>query len=151
MVYDCISGGYVIKSLKINCDECSASLSTPQTQRANDDMTLISAINRGGLITPVKAVNSIFLTCEKVVRYFKATGSSLPPDVHKKIVTATMNAVFQKGLQQQMSCASHSTMLIKTLVFRYALIRIRHETTLLTCNISNLRQKLNRLVVFSNI
>ena len=69
----------------------------------------------------------------------------------KSVKAPTLTYVLLNNIHTKFTCAIHSTELIKTIINRYALIRIKYETTKMIPKQDNMRQKLSRLIVFSHI
>ena len=67
-----------------------------------------------------------------------------------KVHTLTYMYVLLNIIHTNFTCVSHATELIKTIINRYALIRIKYETSKLIPNHDNMRRKLSRLVLFSH-
>ena len=114
-----------------------------------DDFTLISVKNRGGQMTPNSAMVELCNSAEKSIRSI----DKLDPHVimRVKVHTLTYMYVLLNIIHTNFTCVSHATELIKTIINRYALIRIKYETSKLIPKQDNMRQKLSRLVVFSHI
>ena len=58
--------GYVIRSLRLNCTECTDFLAEPRGGRVRDD-TLIGVKDKGGLIQPCAAVTDVCVVTERVL------------------------------------------------------------------------------------
>ena len=112
-----------------------------------DDFILISVKNRGGQMTPNSAMVELCNSAEKSIRSI----DKLDPHVIKRVKVHTLTYVLLNIIHTNFTCVSHATELIKTIINRYALIRIKYETSKLIPKQDNMRQKLSRLVVFSHI
>ena len=110
-------------------------------------MTLISVKNRGGLMTPNSAMVELCNAAEKSMRSI----DKLDSHAIKHVKAHTLTYVLLNNIHTRFTCVSHATELIKTIINRYALIRIKYETSKLIPKQDNMRQKLSRLVVFSHI
>ena len=120
-----------------------------ESDGTSDDLSLISSKNRGGLRLTNAVVDNILLACEKCVRHVVDT-IGLTEKTTQMVVTRTLSYVLLNNIHGTFRCTCHSTSLIKTLILRYALIRIRHETTKLDQK-DNVRQKLHKLILFNNL
>lgn len=139
----------MIRTLKLKCDECVDFLTSDTVRTAvRDDLSLISIKDRGGLYTPNPAVTDVCVVVEKVVRA-TITGTGLRKNLHQAIITQAMTNIYLNNIHHKFTTC-HSTALIKSIISRYALIRVRYEATKLE-NTNNIRQKLHRLVVFSHV
>ena len=149
MVY-IFSAGYVVRSLKLRCDECTSFMAASSQPHTRDDATLLSVKDRGGLFTPQPVATQICLGAEKIIRQCISL-NGLTQNICQEVVAKTFLYVYLSNIHQQFSCHSHSNALIKSIAARYTKIRIHHETTKSAANKENLRSKLNRLVVFSHV
>jgi hypothetical protein len=138
-------------SMKIKCSDCLVSLlkSSEEAATISCDDSLLSVKNRGGLTLASDWVFQICQASEKVVRLM-LTISGLHSTFHKQAVNGILTEVLQSNLQRNAYCLIHSTALLQMVISRYCLIRIRYEAKKAD-NQSNMRQKLNRLVIFSHI
>ena len=144
----------MVKSLKLKCDNCVNFVTkwTAPSSQARDDITLVSSKDRGGLTKTHPAIDEICLGTEKAVRsVVQAVG--LTPNIFQTVVNRSLTHVLLNNLHTPFECASHSTELAKAVVKRYALIRLRFETTKADAasKSENIRQKLSRLILFSNV
>ena len=94
-------------------------------------------------MTPNSAMVELCNSAEKSIK--------LDPHVIKRVRAHTLTYVLLNIIHTNFTCVSHATELIKTIINRYALIRIKYETSKLIPKQDNMRQKLSRLVVFSHI
>lgn len=134
--------------MKLNCDDCTDFLTSQPEIRAADDMTLITCKNRGGLTTPNPSVNKLCQIAEAVMRSILSS-EGLIPRVHQKTVTLSVRHAFEHRIHDSIPCLTHSISLITTIISRYALVRVQYETTLYKRD-DNVRQRLNRIVLFSH-
>ena len=141
------SAGYVKRSLKLRCSDCLEFIAQEPDPAVADDTTLISVKNRGGLMTPNSAMVELCKAAEKSIRSI----DKLDTHAIKHVKAHTLTYVLLNNIHTKFTCAIHSTELIKTIINRYALIRIKYETTKMIPKQDNMRQKLSRLVVFSHI
>ena len=147
------SGGYVIRSMKLQCSECCDSLVVDgrgTRTHSNDDITLVSSKDRGGLIYCSDFMKKMCVISEQTIRnHISAKG------IDKNIVMSCrsniLNHIFFNNLHRGVQCAVHCAHIIKTIVTRYILIRIHHETQQEESKKNdNIRSKLNRLVIFQH-
>lgn len=142
-----ITAGYVIKSMRLTCDECADFVSEQPPSVIRDDLSLISVKDRGGLHNPNLAVTNMCIAAEKVVR--RETESGIVRDTYQILTMKTMTLVYLNNLHATFPVC-HSTALVKTIVSRYCLIRLRHELTKIE-RTDNMRQKMTRLVIFNHV
>ena len=98
-------------------------------------------------MTPNSAMVELCKAAEKSIRSI----DTLDTHAIKRVKAHTLTYVLLNNIHTKFTCAIHSTELIKTIINRYALIRIKYETTKMIPKQDNMRQKLSRLVVFSHI
>ena len=142
-----------MRSLKLNCTDCAAFVASRGARSVTtyfEDLTLIKAKDRGGLIKPNPILTQICIACEKSVQS-AVSRHGISSNIHKAVGTQTLSYMLHNTIHLSFCCAIHSTTLIKTIISRYATIRVHHETTKLESNKDNLRQKLSRLVVFRHV
>ena len=98
---------------------------------------------------PNSAIVELCNSAEKSIRLI----DKLDHHVIKRVKAHTLTYVLLNiiHIHKNFTCVSHATELLKTIINRYALIRIKYETSKLISKQGNMRQKLSRLVVFSHI
>lgn len=142
------SAGYVVFSLKLKCSDCIQFLTHQGPTTTQDDTSLISIKNRGGLKLSNPIVSKLCLMNEHILRQILSV-EGLSPNTYKKALSLVMSYAVSHDLIQHFTCASHASSLLKTLVSRYCTIRIHHETKKASSDQSNIRQKLN--ILFSHV
>lgn len=124
----------------------------PNRLTTQDDTTLISSKNRGGLIQANPIIDNMCLVAEKALRAVVDT-VGLPENCHKLAVSRALTHIYLNSIHMSVPCATHTAALAKTVVERYILIRLRYETTKVDSDAKtdNMRQRLSRLILFSHV
>ena len=86
-------------------------------------MTLISVKNNGGLMTPNSAMVELCNAAEKSIRSM----DKLDSHTIKRVKARTLTYVLLNNIHTRFKCVIHATELTKTVINRYALIRINHS------------------------
>ena len=94
-------------------------------------------------------ITKLCMVAEKSLRH-TVKSQGLPTTALKQVATQTLTYILLNSLNQPFTCLSHSSALIRDIVTRYITIRIKYELTKVVSQ-ENMRQKLNRLVIFSHI
>ena len=92
------------------------------------------------------------LAAEKALRsVVEALG--MPKNCYKLSVNRALTHIYLNSINLEIPCAAHTAALFKTIVGRYILIRLRYETTKAEGNAKseNMRQKLSRIILYSNV
>lgn len=149
-LFDYFVGGYVIRSTKLNCSDCRDSLIDTDSNDMNDDTTLVSVKNRGGLVVISPNTKKLFVVSEQLLRNY-ITCNGVDTNVLIKTRNGVLNHILLGNLHGFMKCAVHSTSTIRSLIHRYIMIRVHYETQKITSEKNeNIRSKLNRLVIFQH-
>lgn len=119
------------------------------TAAPSAEKTLIKCKDRGGLRWTNPVIDKVLLASEKCVRNVMGT-SGLTEKVTQTVIVRSLSYVLLNNLHKNFICPSHTTSLIKTLIHRYTLTRIKHQTTKLDQK-ENVRQKLHKLILFNHL
>lgn len=148
ILFDIFTAGYVKRSLKLRCNDCIDFITAEPEKAIRDETTLISIKNRGGLTIPNTPMLRLCKAAEQCIRWSLQV---LDSAAIKRVQAHTLTYTLLNNIHLDFKCASHATELIKTIIQRYTIIRIKYEASKLDPKQDNMRQKLNRLVVFSHV
>ena len=107
-LFDYFVGGYVIRSTKLNCSDCRDSLIDTDTNDPNDDTTLVSVKNRGGLVVLSPNTKKLFVVSEQLLRNY-ITCNGVDTNILIKTRNRVLNHILLGNLHGFMKCAVHST------------------------------------------
>lgn len=126
----------------------AASIEQLQTR---DDMSLTDVKNRGGLIRPSSHMKKLCMLAEQVVRSI-LNCEGLHKDFINQCLASSLALVHNSypDLYTTLFCCDHVNELLRTVLYRYIMIRSYYETSKVSSNL-NLRSKLSRLVIFNNV
>lgn len=140
-----------MKTLDVECTTCSALLSSDTSQRTTRDDTLISVKDRGGLSTPSSGVVEICIYTESILRKMLSAHGLLKLSA-LSVVANTMSHInsCKPQLSHSFFCDNHAIMLMRAIIKRYSILRLHYEAKKATDNVSNIRHKLSKAILFQN-
>lgn len=119
-------------SRTVRCEECLQAISCDSIDTSNK---MIIAKNYGGLTSPAKSIVFICKVVETVIRGYHVSGRISSPKILPRIELASMRDlverkdVFPNMLAHaidQSPLNNHRNLLIKSVIFQYASIRLYH-------------------------
>ncbi|KAK0144600.1 DNA transposase THAP9 [Merluccius polli] len=155
-----ISGFVVRRALKkLSCDVCRASLVTDAASAIKDQSYhLLSLKNNGGLVIPSEGTVRVVRAAEWVIRQASASCRQSRPIklleimyiVRKRIGSEDVFELGEHISDTQYGIDSHHHMLLALVVSLFFKLRLHHiaKMTTLSLQRNNMRQKLNKTVLF---
>jgi hypothetical protein len=155
-----ISGFVVQRALKkLSCDVCRASLVTDAASAIKDQSYhLLSLKNNGGLVIPSEGTVKVVRAAEWVIRQASASFKRSQPIkqlevmyiVRKRIGSEDVFALGEHISETQYGIDSHHHTLLTLVVSLFFKLRLHHIAKLTTLSLqsNNMRQKLNKSVLF---
>lgn len=142
---------------KLSCDACRASLVTDAASAMKDQSYhLLSLRNNGGLVIPSEGTVRVIRAAEWVIRTASCRRSrpiqllEILYMVRKRIGSEDVFELGEHIGNTQYGIDSHHHTLLKLVVSLFVKLRLHHIAKLTTLNLqsNNMRQKLNKTVLF---